>query len=543
MSTLVIAGIDRWSLLAQETLRVEDQLNARNICEFTLYDQAGTARPLIGQVVVVTIDGIVRFAGTIDKFTEKNVTSKFTNAYRSYAISCVDYNQYCDRHIVANVYENYELIDLVRDVMLTHLYTDGVTLDPAMADGPTIIYYATNYISVARVFDELSEMTGYFWYIDSDKILHFVDRTVLIAPYILNQSTNIDLVESLETEHTRAQYRNHQYIRGGITKTDLQVEETSKGDGETTTFVTSLPVASAPTISIDTGGGFVLKTVGIRQVDTGYDWYWQEDSNQISQDTGGTVLSATSVIKILYYGYYPLIDAARIQSEVQGRIDVEGGSGLYEMVENRADITSADLSHSRAEGLLALFGSIQTRIAFSTLSTGWQAGQLLTVTRAEHGIDEQFIIAEVSYEHDGTDRYLYHIRAVSGSLVENWVAFFKRLAQQDQRSVRRPNEVVNLLRLFYEDISIEELFATPGNNSSVLGEILANEILEASSAEKHWIGFAVIGPLDQTVNHANADESLPLHLSEITSINVRGAIGESMKLGFSETSSVTVLTP
>lgn len=543
MSTLLIAGVDRWSLLAQESLRVEDQLNARNICEFTLYDQTGTARPLIGQVVIVTIDSIVRFAGTIDKYTEKNMTSKFKNAYRSYAVSCVDYNQYCDRHIVANVYENYELIDLVRDVMLTHLYADGVTLDTAMADGPTIVYYAANYISVARVFDELSEMTGYFWYIDYDKILHFVDRTVLNAPYILNQSTNVDLVESLEIEHTRAQYRNHQYIRGGITKTDLQIEETSKGDGETTTFVTSLPVASAPTISVDTGSGFVVKTVGIRQVDTGYDWYWQEDSNQISQDTGGTVLAATHVIKILYYGFYPLIDAARIQSEVQGRIDVEGGSGLYEMVENRADITSSDLSHSRAEGLLALFGSIQTRLSFSTLSTGWKAGQLLTVSRAEHSIDEQFIIAEVSYEHDGTDRYLYHVRAVSGSLVENWVSFFKRLAQQDQRSVRRPNEVVNLLRLFYEDISIEELFATPGNNSSVLGEVLANEILEASAAEKNLVGFSVIGPLEQTINHVNASNTLPLGLAETTAIYVRGTIGESMKIGLSESSSVVVTAP
>lgn len=544
MSTLTINGVDRWSLVAQETLSIEDQLNARNVCSFTLVDQAGTARPRVGEVVAVTINGTLRFSGTIDSFAEKNITSRFTNPHRSYRVKCVDFNQYADRHIVAEVYENQEMVDIIRDVTIQHLYPDGVLLDPDIPDGPTIEYYAANYISVAQVFNELSEMTGYFWYIDYDKVLHFIDRTTLAAPYTLDQSAPVDLVESLEVERTRTQYRNMQYIRGGQTVTDLAIEETFKGDGETRTFVTSLPVASSPVVSVNTGSGFVVKTDGIRQVDTGYDWYWQDNSNQISQDSSGTVLAATHVLKVSYYGYYPLIDAARLQSEVDDRIAIEGGSGLYETVEYRDDITDASLSNARAEGLLALFGAIQTRVTFSTYATGWKSGQILTVSRAEHDLDATFIISEVTMEHDGLDSYLYQVKAVSGSLVENWVAFFQRLAQDNRRSTRRSNEVVNLLRLFYEDVTLAEVFATPSTPSSVLGEIVANEVIINDTLDKHYLGFAVIGDLLQTINYATPEDLVRMGLTEATpTIASRGVSSDSARFGITETSTLVTVSP
>jgi hypothetical protein len=544
MSTLTINGVDRWALMQQESLHIEDQLNARNVCEFSLIDQAGTARPLVGQVVVLTIDGTVRFAGTIDSFRERNITSRFANTYRSYAVRCVDFNQYCDRHIVAAVWENVEMVDIIRSVATTYLYTDGVTVDVDIPDGPTIEYYASNYITVAKVFDDLSEMTGYFWYIDYDKMLHFIDRTTMVAPYALNQSTPVDLVQSLDIEHTRAQYRNVQYIRGGQAVTDLTIDETFKGDAETKTFVVSLPIASVPTVSTDVGAGYVVRTVGIRQVDTGYDWYWQESSNEISQDQSGTVLGATHKIKVSYYGYYPLIDAARVQTEVTNRIAVEGGSGLYETIEYRDDITDASLSNARAEGLLSLFGEIQTRVKFSTYSTGWQAGQILSVDRAEHDVTENFIISQVTLQHDGLSRYKYEVTAASGTLVENWVSFFKRMAEDNRHFTRRANEVVNLLRLFYEDVTIEEVFATPTSPASVLGEVLTNQTLIGSSAEKNYVGFGVIGDLLQTINYVTPRQSLPLGMTDGNYfVRSTGVASQTYKLGLLEVSTLTTVTP
>ena len=543
MSTLTIAGVDRWSVLAQQTLRTEDQLNARNICEFTLIDPAGTARPLVGQAVALTLNGVLRFMGTVDSYTEHNLTSRLTNPYRRYAVRCVDPNTFCDRHIHAEVYENVELIDIVRDIAVTHLYPDGITLDPLMADGPTIDYYSANYISVAQIYDELGEMTGYFWYVDYNYVLHFIDRTTLVAPYPLDASTPVDLVESLDIEHTRAQYRNFQYIRGGKAVTDLALSETMKGDAETKTFVTSLPVASVPTVSVDTGSGFVVKTVGIRQIDTGRDWYWQEDSNEISQDTAGTVLAATHTLKVLYFGYYPLIDAARLQSEVEARQAVEGGSGLYEAIEHRDDITSADMSRLRAEGLLGLFGEIQTRLTFQTYYAGWQAGQILTVERPEHGLDEAFIIAEVTLQHDHLDSYVYEVRAVSGSLVENWVAFFKRLALQPTRNARKPNEVINLLRLFYEDLTVAEAVVTPTTTASVMGEVLTNQTLVDSALEKHTVGFSVIGDLLQLHHQLLRTDMLRVTISERSEAFTTTTTADTMRIGLTETSTLATVSP
>lgn len=542
-NTITIGGTDRWSVMTEESLRIEDQLNARNTCEFMLMDQLGTARPLIGQAVIVTIAGTVRFAGTVDSFRERNVTSRFSNTYRSYRVSCVDYNQFCDRHIIADVYEHMLMIDIIRDVIAFALDDDGVTLSPDTPDGPTIEYYAPDYIQASRVFDDLSQMSGYFWYIDTDKVLHFIDRSVLVAPYTLNQSTPIDLVETLDVEHTREQYRNVQYIRGGQAVTDALLTETFKGDAETKTFSVALPVASVPIVSTDIGAGYVVRTVGIRQVDTGRDWYWQENSNQISQDSSGTVLGATHKIKVEYFGYYPLVDAARIQNEVVARIAVEGGSGLYETVENRQDITSASSSRDRAEGLLALFGAIDTRVRFATYTTGWKAGQLLTIDRAEHDIDAEFIIAQVTLEHDGQNRYLYNIRAVSGSLVENWVAFFKRLAENNPRVTRNPNQVVNLLRIFYETITLAESFTTPTSTTSIEGEVLANQTSFASALEKHTLGFSVIADLLQTIQQNTSYQSEHIGVTEGTRCVGTLQTSESWKIGLSESSMIVVNTP
>ncbi len=427
---------------------------------------------------------MVVFHGTIDSFTERNARNVANNPVLEYTLRAVDFNQLADRHLVAEVYDNQTMKQIVQDVITDHLADEAVTLDPACPDGPVIDHIPFNYHAASKVFDELSDLTGYFWNIDYDKVLRFIDRTTMTAPVVLDQNAGTDLAYSLAIDRTREQYRNQQYIRGGLTITETALVEEEKGDGVKTVFKTSLPVAKVPTIKVNG----VAQTVGIRQVETGKQWYWQEESTEISQDPSGTKLTASDTWRIEYFGYFPFITAGRDQLGVNERIAVEGGSGLYEHIEDHEDITKAELGRDKSEGLLKRFGRIEIKFTFTSRVSGWRAGQLLTVSRAEHGLTGTFLLSAVTFQHFIRNEYRYVITAVAGDAVESWVAFFKRLAQAGRRIVRRPNEVVNLLRLFPESIGVSETFSS-ASTGTICGKVSKPG---DPIAERTTVGFAKV---------------------------------------------------
>ncbi len=451
--SLKIATVERKGLLAPSTLKIQQDLNSRSTGSFQFNDKAGTYRPLVGEPVELRIDAAKIFAGTIERFQETQPTG---TVGRILTIDVVDNSQLADRHIVAKIYENQTLKQIVQDIVTDHLTVEGVTLDAAFPTGQTFVFMPFNYVSAAAAFDDLSKIGGFAWFIDFDKVLFFCDCTTNEAPSDLDDAAKIWLPDSLSVERTRERYRNVQILRGGVTITDAALVEPFKGDGETRTFLTSLPVAQSPTVKVNAAA----KTVGIRQVETGKDWYWQENSNQISQDSGGTVLTTSDTLEVTFFGFFPLITKIRDQIGVNDRITVEGGSGIYEQIEDEQDIVRIDLGRDRGFGLLRRFGAIEEIVTFATRVTGWLAGQFLEVNLTAQGIggpDVAWIVAGVTFEEREFQDFVYNIRAVSGEAVESWIDFWKKVADLQGRRSLRDTDVVNLIRTFPELITIAEL--------------------------------------------------------------------------------------
>src|SRR6185295_19222332 len=153
------------------------------------------------------------------------------------------------------------------------LSDDGITLDINMETGPTLEHVIFNYRTAAESFNDLGELTGFTWYIDYNKVLHFFSRTYFLAPFDLTSDL---LYRNLTSQATREQYRNTQWIRAGKDISSI-LTESFHGDGtpgKQTTFTLALPVALAPTITLNGNP----QTVGIRNVDTlGFQWYWNAD--------------------------------------------------------------------------------------------------------------------------------------------------------------------------------------------------------------------------------------------------------------------------
>ena len=443
--TLTIGGVDKTSLLRVNSLQISDELNTRNTCQFSLIDTTGAYRPTVGQEAIILDGAVRRFAGTLDESSEAVPLGTSALVVQC---QCADYNQIADRHLVARVYENQTLGAIVTDIVTQDLAGEGVTTTNVQT-GPTITKATFNYRTVAQAFNDLAELTGYAWYVDYNKDLHFCARETNLAPFSLTDvSANF---RYMVVRKTREQYRNRQYIRAGQDITDPRTDS-FKGDGKTKAFVLNFPCAKVPTVKVNT----VAKTVGIRGLETGKDWYWSKGEKEVTQDDAGTALASTDILDVTYQGLFPIILSSQSDGEISSRAATEGGTGIYEAIEDDQSIDSQPLATQKADGLLRRFGRIPQIVEFETDTGGLAAGQLITINVTKHGLNAQFLI-DSAQAQDVQGKFLrYRVRVLDGERIGGWIEFFQKLAQAGRKFVIRENEVLVLLRRFSDAVALAD---------------------------------------------------------------------------------------
>lgn len=446
--TLTVAGVDRTNkildLEVQVYLWYTEYLNARNTLRVTFRDVIGGFKPADGQEIILLENGTRRFAGILEEPEEAVITD--TN-WMLFTCSAVDFASICDRHLVARVYENQTLKQIVEDIVAQDLASEGITTG-GVETGPTFTKVVFNYEPATKVFNELSDLSGYAWWIDKNKALQFRARTSILAATSLTTANIID--GTTRVKPRRERYRNKQLLRAGVDLTDLRTES-FKGDGTRRTFNLDFPVGKVPT-SITVNGG-APKTIGIRGVDTGKQYYWNKGATEIGQDTSETILTTADTLAVTYQGQFPIIVSAQLDAEITARAAVEGGSGVYEGIDNDPNIDSDDVALDKANALLMRYGSIGKVVICETDTSGYEAGQLVTVILNDHAISGTFLIDEVDVAPlPGLERLRYRITALEGDSFGGWQAFFRKLTDVGRDFVIRDNEVLLLLRTNSDDV-------------------------------------------------------------------------------------------
>lgn len=482
---LTLAGVDKSSLVEVGSLRLSARLNARSRLSFSLIlgsgDSASTAPGT--EVVLTTGDGILTeaggdlltesgdalatetgdrwFGGFVDSATEALVIDGNTATIR-YEIEAVSYDALCDRRLVAATYESptQTLSTIVSDVVTNYLTGDGLTT--ANVDtGPVIDRLKFNYEPASRVFDELANITGYAWWVDENKALWFKPRSGVAAPITID-STNARRVTVSRTTET---YRNKQLIRAGVDLTASRTENLT-GDGTRKAFTLAYPVGAAPT-TITVGG--VGKTIGIRGVDTGKDWYYQIGDAVVSQDDGAAAVGAGVAIAITYQGQFPILVNAQNDAQITSQATTSNTAGIYEAIDERPNLNDDAAASDVATGLLRRYGAIPRRLSFETDTAGLKPGQLLGATFTPHGVSGSWLVDVVNaVDRNGQD-LVWSVEALDGESVGGWVEFFAALSSTGRAVEFRENEVVVLLRAFSETVSLTDstTFTTAAPESRV----------------------------------------------------------------------------
>ncbi len=435
--TLTINGVDRTSLLKLDTLQINDGFGSRVTAEFEILDPSGAYRPDNGEPVVIARTGPVKiFAGLIDSPDDEQKPPG-TKALK-YLVKCADYSQVCDRHRVAGVYENMLAGDIIKDIVATALAGEGITTTNVQ-DGPVVTKILFNYCTATDAFNELAELAGFGWYVDFDKDLHFFDRATNAAPFNITDALNN--ARAVKVSRPKDRYRNRQFVRGSNALSDYRTE-TFAGDGSRREFFVTFPMQTVPTVKVNG----IVKTVGIRGIDSGKDWYWSQGSDAISQDTSGAVLRAGDTLTVIYRFLYPVLLVKEDSTQISARQAVEGGTGVYEDLEEDSSVEDFTTAETLSLARLRQYGVIPTVVTYETDNDGLRSGQLQTIQIAKHNLNGSFLIESVSVK-DISGKFLrYEVKAVSGERIGGWVDFFKSLIRGKEKLSRRENEVVTLLR-------------------------------------------------------------------------------------------------
>ncbi len=445
---------EKYSILVQETIE------ERSTAEFTVVDSLGTASYVRGTPLTIDdIDGNRIFSGFIDT-PSKKAMAPAGGLY--HGITCIDNHYLADKRIVARIWTSVTCGSIVQDLITDYLAAEGVGVGDIQA-GPIVEQVTANYVNCTDVLEALAERAGFIWYIDVSKDLYFIDRATYAAPWVL---TSPDIIkETAEEFGGNPEYRNRQWVRGGLVPTSSQTEEFS-ADGEQVSFALGFPLYSVPTITEDAGPAL---TMGIKGVDTGKDYYWNKGDNVVYADS---VPGAGVIVKAVYVGMFPAISQAEDVGGIAARAAIEGGTGYVDASLYDSNIESKGASQELASSKLVEYSREATQFHFSTYRSGLGVGQLLDIIYAPFGYNHsEMLITSITVTFSGK-LALYEVVAITGPVLGSWAKLFKNLITQATNVIGLGGDAqINILLQRQESLEVFESTVMYQDEFAVSGQV------------------------------------------------------------------------
>ncbi len=416
------------------SLSIRQAIEARETCDFTVVDQSGTATYSKGQPVEVLFNLVVQFGGIIDSVQRTKYPESATVFH---TIRCTGWAALLDKRLAAESYAGSTAAAIIADLATKYLNPEGITLG-TVETGPTIAEMIINYAPLSRVMDVLAERAGFIWGVDEQKQLFFQAPTTTLAP----NTIDLDMITKLTPTVTERapEYRNRQYIRAGRGVTSTQTE-TFTGDGDTVAFPVGYPIWEEPTVLVAAAG----QSVGIKGLEVGKDCYWSKSDPIV---VFATAPPNADAVEIEYVGEYNLLLVADEPGKITARAAIEGGTGIWEKIDDEPAITDVDAARDSAIAKLDKFAVIGDSLSFDTVESGFAPGQLATISWLSLG---DMLIESVEITEIRAGVPTYHITALTGPAMGDWTRFFRHLDSQkdeilDRLTVGRDELVIIVVR-------------------------------------------------------------------------------------------------
>jgi hypothetical protein len=214
-----VGGVDRGDFRdAKSSLTWQDQVNGRGTLAVTFRSRFGEWRPEDGQEIsverddteslrtsdgqaLVTSDGDAigtgptrLFGGILLEPSEREevgsggivAPATVQEPVLVYECQASEYSCICDRRIVAAIYEQMTLGDIVRDLLENYLDGEGINSWGVVAAGPLVEKAIFADVTVTQALNQVCELTGYVWRVDQFRVMQVQPWEGAAAPVAID---------------------------------------------------------------------------------------------------------------------------------------------------------------------------------------------------------------------------------------------------------------------------------------------------------------------------------------------------------------------
>ncbi|SMC39433.1 LamG-like jellyroll fold domain-containing protein [Papillibacter cinnamivorans] len=245
MYSIYIKGTDKTDLYKVGSLSISKGADNRSSCSLSLLTTAAYC-DVIGQDLQVKDGSDVIFGGVIKTASISKLEPGTGSSVKlRLDITSNGYGDIPARRTTTAVFTNKTAGDIVTymvNEVLNYAGANDQIGTGTINDGATLAEYAAVCKTVKDILDELADASGYKWYIDDNRDLHFVEEdTVTDAAHDIAEGGAFTDYELESLESSLDNYRNKQFVKGGAGEdgnniqivvedsTEISARQTSEG--------------------------------------------------------------------------------------------------------------------------------------------------------------------------------------------------------------------------------------------------------------------------------------------------------------------------
>ena len=424
---LLINTIDYTNNFSLDSVSIVSSLQTNGqSMTFTTQLSGALTRPVGGNVVQFYRDTLLEFAGRV---ISSNQIQPSTTGALQYVIECVDWTVDLDTTLLQHQWDpNQYAGDIIRNIV--GLVGKGFTSNNVV-NGPQIDGIKADIDAPSSIITRIAESIEHQWYVDVNRDINFfyiLDRPAPIPS--IDFDTNITDYYNLELDERTEQVKNAIYLTGGTIKSKITDYILNFADGDTRFWPLNYQPWDQASVGVKVNG--VAKTVLLDNVDgQAGDGQLPTNSVYVCIDNWGIRFpdaappTINDQVEITYnYAFAPVILVEDNDSiaymKLREDTALAPSDGRHEFKFSVPDLRVEDEITIVDYGnlLLARYAYPVYRVAFSSWTQGWAAGQSFTaVSIARNFPTRQCYVMSVtkqilSKRRNGTDYvFVYTIEA------------------------------------------------------------------------------------------------------------------------------------
>jgi len=414
--TITIGGVDRTDLIQLLSIEVSDSVPARS--DTMTFEMIITAadlvadpdvRPVGGNEIILTVDAVKEFGGEITTVDETHLINP--DAY-AYSVSCSDYARRLDRLLAIYQEIGPDLAGNIVKTVLTDFAGEFAVDLTDIQDGVVIPEQQYDYMAVTAILDQLANLSNYVWYVDFDKVVHFIPPPSFVSPLtgnIYDVDTDEDLGD-LSWSEDISQIKNRVYLKDASvpdsnSRTDTFISDGvasfyklfSEPEGVESTEVTSIKPDGSVTewnVSLDplSSDEGTLRgeagTVYVCLINWGLRFPLLEDG-KVDLEPNEILNATTTPMRQDLIFMVEDDDSQKMMADREGVTWGVNGGGVYEHVISLGDVRLGSQEAAEAYGTMILNqtawpevnGTFRTQVV-----GGWRAGQTFDLSSSKRDL-------------------------------------------------------------------------------------------------------------------------------------------------------------